>query len=62
MMLHSKDYAAEGVWSRGCDLTVVASHGRRELERLLLGSQMARFVTNTWHPCSSANKRGRCAS
>jgi nucleotide-binding universal stress UspA family protein len=47
--LHVKDYAAEGILqtakSRGCDLIVMGTHGRRGLERLLLGSQAARVLT-----------------
>jgi nucleotide-binding universal stress UspA family protein len=52
--VHIKDYAAEGILqaakSRGCDLIVMASHGRRGLERLLLGSQAARVLTHSTVP------------
>lgn len=48
--LHVKDRPpADGIIdaakSSGCDLIVMASHGRRGLSRLLLGSQAARVVT-----------------
>ncbi len=47
---HVKDrYPAEGIIetaaSLGCDLIVMASHGRRGISRLLLGSQTNRVVT-----------------
>ncbi|MDB5569259.1 MAG: universal stress protein [Hyphomicrobiales bacterium] len=35
---------------RGCDLIVMASHGRRGLNRLLLGSQTARVLALTKTP------------
>ena len=45
----SKAFAAEGILetakSRGCDLIVMASHGRRGLELLLLGSQAVRVLS-----------------
>jgi nucleotide-binding universal stress UspA family protein len=45
----SKASAAEGILaiakSRGCDLIVMASHGRRGLQRLLLGSQAVRVLS-----------------
>jgi nucleotide-binding universal stress UspA family protein len=49
--LHVKDqFAAEGIpeaaKSSGCDLIVMASHGRRGLPRLLLGSQANKVVTH----------------
>lgn len=34
----------------GCDLIIVGSHGRRGLDRLLLGSQAQRVVTNATCP------------
>jgi nucleotide-binding universal stress UspA family protein len=48
--LHVKDqYPAEGLVeaakARGCDLIVMASHGRRGLSKLLLGSQATRVLT-----------------
>ena len=48
--LHVRDeYPAEGIINtakeRGCDLVVVASHGRRGLARLLLGSQTHKVVS-----------------
>jgi nucleotide-binding universal stress UspA family protein len=48
--LHIKNqYPAEGILEtaqvKGCDLIVMASHGRRGFAKLLLGSQTARVVT-----------------
>jgi nucleotide-binding universal stress UspA family protein len=47
--VHVKDFPAEAIIetakSKGCDLIVMASHGRRGVARLLLGSQAARVVT-----------------
>lgn len=48
---HVKDqFPAEGIVeaakSRGCDLIVMASHGRRGVSRLLLGSQANKVVTH----------------
>ena len=48
--LYVKDrYPAEGILetakSQGCDLIVMASHGRRGLSKLLLGSQASKVVT-----------------
>ncbi len=53
--VHVKDqFAAEGIIetakSRGCDLIVMASHGRRGLTRLLLGSQANNVVTHSTVP------------
>ena len=50
--LHVKDqYPADGIVeaakARGCDLIVMASHGRRGLSKLLLGSQATRVLTHT---------------
>jgi nucleotide-binding universal stress UspA family protein len=50
--LHVKDRRpAEGIVeaarTQGCDLIVVASHGRRGLARLLLGSQAYEVVTTS---------------
>ena len=49
-IVHVKDqYPADGIIAaakdRGCDLIVMASHGRRGLSRLMLGSQAHRVVT-----------------
>ena len=48
--LHVKDrYPAEGIIEtakeRGCDLIVMASHGRRGLSKMLLGSQATKVVS-----------------
>lgn len=48
--LYVKDrYPADGILetakSRACDLIVMASHGRRGLSKLLLGSQASKVVT-----------------
>jgi nucleotide-binding universal stress UspA family protein len=47
--LHISDFPAEGIVAaanaKGCDLIVMASHGRRGLSRLLLGSQATRVLT-----------------
>jgi nucleotide-binding universal stress UspA family protein len=53
--LHVKDqFPAEGIIEaaklHGCDLIVMASHGRRGLSRLLLGSQANRVVTQSTIP------------
>lgn len=44
-----EQYAADGIIaaskSLGCDLIVVATHGRRGIARMLLGSQTQRVVT-----------------
>ena len=53
--LHVKDQLpAEGILetakSRGCDLIVMASHGRRGVARLLLGSQANKVVTHSTLP------------
>ena len=46
--------AAEGILqaakTRGCDLIVLASHGRRGFERALLGSQASRVLTHSSVP------------
>jgi nucleotide-binding universal stress UspA family protein len=43
------DFPAEGIIetakAKGCDLIVMASHGRRGLARALLGSQATRVLT-----------------
>ncbi len=52
--VHLKGYPAEGILlaakERGCDLIVMASHGRRGLPRLLLGSQAMRVLTDSTLP------------
>jgi nucleotide-binding universal stress UspA family protein len=53
--LHVKDqFPAEGIIdaakARGCDLIVMASHGRRGVARLLLGSQANKVVTHSTVP------------
>jgi nucleotide-binding universal stress UspA family protein len=50
--LHVKDqYAAEGIVAtakdRGCDLIVMASHGRGGLARVLLGSEAMKVLTSS---------------
>jgi nucleotide-binding universal stress UspA family protein len=46
--VHVKDFPAEGILAtanaKQCDLIVMASHGRRGVARLLLGSQAAQVV------------------
>ena len=54
-VVHAKDqYPAEGILETakegGCDLIVMASHGRRGLGRLLLGSQAVRVLTHSTLP------------
>jgi nucleotide-binding universal stress UspA family protein len=53
--LHVADrYPAEGIIelakARNCDLIVMASHGRRGLAKLLLGSQATRVLTYSTVP------------
>jgi nucleotide-binding universal stress UspA family protein len=53
--LHVKDqFPADGIIetakARGCDLIVMASHGRRGITRLLLGSQANQVVTHSTVP------------
>jgi nucleotide-binding universal stress UspA family protein len=48
--VHAKDkYPADGIIDtakeRGCDLIVMASHGRRGISRMLLGSQTTKVAT-----------------
>jgi len=47
--VHVNDFPAEAIFAtakaKQCDLIVMASHGRRGVARLLLGSQAARVVT-----------------
>jgi nucleotide-binding universal stress UspA family protein len=53
--VHVKNqYPAEGILETaekgGCDLIVMASHGRRGLQRLLLGSQAVKVLTHSSLP------------
>jgi nucleotide-binding universal stress UspA family protein len=53
--VHAKDqYPADGILetakSKSCDLIVMASHGRRGLTRLLLGSQAVQVLTHSTVP------------
>jgi nucleotide-binding universal stress UspA family protein len=52
--VHLKTYPAEGILQaakeRGCDLIVMASHGRRGFTRFLLGSQAMRVLTGSSVP------------
>ena len=54
-IVHAKDqFPAEGIIEtakqHGCDLIVMASHGRRGLSRLLLGSQASTVLTHSTLP------------
>jgi nucleotide-binding universal stress UspA family protein len=54
-VVHVKDqHPAEGIVAtakdRGCDLIVMASHGRRGISRLLLGSQAYEVLSHTTVP------------
>ena len=48
------DFAAEGIIetakARGCDLIVMASHGRRGISALLLGSETSKVLTHSTIP------------
>ena len=53
--VHAKDqYPAEGILDTakkaGCDLIVMASHGRRGLGRILLGSEAVKVLTHSTVP------------
>jgi nucleotide-binding universal stress UspA family protein len=53
--LHVKDrFPAEGIIeaakSKGCDLIVMSSHGRRGISKLLLGSQATEVLTHSTIP------------
>jgi nucleotide-binding universal stress UspA family protein len=43
---HPATAIVEAAKSRGCDLIVMASHGRRGIRRLLLGSQTSEVLLN----------------
>ena len=49
--VHVKEQTAEGILqvanNRGCDLIVMASHGRRGFARLILGSHATRVLTHS---------------
>jgi len=54
-LAHIKDqFAAEGIVdeakSRGCDLIVMGSHGRRGIAKFVLGSQATRVLTHSTTP------------
>jgi len=54
-LVHVRDrYPAEGIIAtakdKGCDLIVVASHGHRGIDRLLLGSQANQVLTHSKVP------------
>ena len=52
--VHVNDFPAEAILAtakaKNCDLVVMASHGRRGIARLLLGSQAAQVVTSSMIP------------
>ena len=52
--VHAKEYPAEGILQtadkNACDLIVMASHGRRGLGRLLLGSVAVKVLTHSKLP------------
>jgi nucleotide-binding universal stress UspA family protein len=52
--VHIKEHTTEGILqaaaNRGCDLIVMASHGRRGVSRLILGSHATRVLTNSSVP------------
>jgi nucleotide-binding universal stress UspA family protein len=47
---HPAQGIVETAATRGCDLIVMSSHGRRGAKRLMLGSQTAEVVTHTTIP------------
>lgn len=47
---HPADGIIEAAKERGCDLIVMASHGRRGLSRMLLGSQATKVVARSTVP------------
>lgn len=48
-VMHARPFEAvvEAAETRGCDLIIVGSHGRRGVERLLLGSETAKILTHS---------------
>lgn len=52
--VHVNDFAAEAILAtaekKGCDLIAMASHGRRGLARVLLGSQAIQVLTHSSIP------------
>ena len=52
--VHVTEFPAEGILltakDKGCDLIVMASHGRRGISRVLLGSQAVRVLTHSTVP------------
>lgn len=52
--LHATNFPADAIieaaQSRGCDLIVMSSHGRRGLARVLLGSQAVQVLTHSSVP------------
>jgi len=48
--LHAWEAIVEYAQSKGCDLIVMASHGRRGVSSLLLGSETQRVLTHTKVP------------
>ena len=52
--VHVTEFPAEGIIltakDKGCDLIVMASHGRRGISRVLLGSQAVRVLTHSTVP------------
>jgi nucleotide-binding universal stress UspA family protein len=54
-MVHARDLKpaeaiVETATARGCDLIVMGSHGRRGVNRMLLGSETARVLALTTIP------------
>jgi len=47
---HPWEGIIEAAAARGCDLIFMASHGRRGLTAMLLGSETARVLTHTKIP------------
>jgi nucleotide-binding universal stress UspA family protein len=52
--VHASDFPAEAIIetakTKGCDLIVMASHGRRGMARMLLGSQAVAVLTHSTIP------------
>jgi nucleotide-binding universal stress UspA family protein len=47
---HPADGIVQTADSKNCDLIVMASHGRRGIDRLLLGSQTLKVLAHTKRP------------